>query len=163
MLMLSTVAFELFKKVFYSKGFLLVIVGGILALFLNGKVEGISDTISGWFGKKSVPELKAEIAIKDESLAKLNQLNEEKDKQREMQEKINDSVVDSIVTINIKDKSLDEAVSKSKTKKKEKIEEISVSDISDEEKVVLESIAVLDSIVEVYCEVEPNCKERVTS
>ncbi len=163
MLMLSTVAFELFKKVFYSKVFLVVVVGVLLALFLSSKVGGISDTIGGWFGKKSVPELKAEIAIKDESLAKLNQLNEEKDKQREMQEKINDSVVDAIVTISVKDRSLDEAVSKSKTKKKEKIEEITVSDISEEEKVVLESIAVLDSVVEVYCEVEPNCKERVTS
>lgn len=161
MLLASTVLFELFKKVFYSKSFLMMLLGIILSLVMGAKFTAIGDTIGGWFGSKDIPTLKQEIEHKDTVISDLTQDLKQKDEQRDIAQEVYKDTVDTIIKVVDKDKSIDTAVSKAKGKKKEQVEEISKKMISEEQKVVLESIVILDSIVSVYCEVQVNCKEKV--
>lgn len=161
MLLASTVAFELFKKVFYSKSFLMVVLGIILSLVMGAKFTAIGNTIGGWFGSKDIPTLKQEIEQKDAVIKNLAEDLKQKDVKKDIVEETHKDTVDAIIKVVDKDKSIDTTVSMAKAKKKDQIEGISKKKISEEEKVVLESIVILDSIVSVYCEVQVNCKEKV--
>ena len=71
--------------------------------------------------------------------------------------------VDTIVEVVQKDRVVDNVVTKAKAKKKDKVQTIALSTLSEEQKVVQESIVIVDALWEVHCSVEPNCKKEIKS
>jgi ABC-type lipoprotein release transport system permease subunit len=149
----STILFELFKKVFYSKSFLMVVVGVVLAVVVGSKFGGIKETVGGWFGNKTVPELKAEISLKDETIKKLAEDNKQKDIQLEIQQDNHQATVDTIVVVTQKEKELGTKVDNVKNKKKEKVQEVKDMDLPIEEEIYAESMVIHESLMGVYREV----------
>ena len=149
----STILFELFKKIFYSKSFLMVAIGVVLAVVVGSKFGGIKETVSGWFGNKTVPELKAEISLKDETIKKLAEDNKQKDVQLEIQQDNHQATVDTIVVVTQKEKELGTKVDNVKNKKKEKVREVKDMDLPIEEEIYAESMVIHESLMSVYREV----------
>ena len=163
MLGLSTKLYDLLGKVMYSKSFLLVLVGALVAIAMSSCVGSASDTVGGWFGKKDVAGLESEIKMKDHQLKELNQANQEKDIQREMLTDVITKQVNSVVDVSAKDVKVVRSVSKISTKRQQKIVAIQKASVKDEIKIVEESIVVLESLHDVYCAVEPNCVKGAKS
>lgn len=149
----STILFELFKKVFYSKSFLMVAIGVVLAVAVGSKFSGIKETVGGWFGNKTVPELKAEISLKDETIKKLAEDNKQKDVQLQIQQDNHQATVDTIVVVTQKEKELGAKVDNVKNKKKEKVREVKDMDLPIEEEIYAESMVIHESLMSVYREV----------
>ena len=149
----STILFELFKKIFYSKSFLMVALGIVLAVVVGSKFNGIKETVGGWFGNKTVPELKAEISLKDETIKKLAEDNKQKDVQLEIQQDNHQATVDTIVVVAEKEKDLGTKVGGVKVKKKEKVQEVKNMELPIEEEIYAESLVIHDALMGVYREV----------
>lgn len=161
MLKISSFLFEMFKKIFYSEGFLMILIGVILCFILNSLSIRVVDSVGGLFSRKDIPTLKSEIALQQSTIEKLEQTIKEKDSQRGIASSVNKETIATIVEVIEKDNDIKTKVDKTKAEKRERLEEINHLQITEEEKVVLESIETINSIISVYCQIEPRCERKV--
>lgn len=162
-LALSSVAYEFLKKLVYGKTGLVVAIAALVFFLVGWNAAGIGSKVSGWFGGKDIPTLKAEVALKDETIERLTHANKDKDVQIGMVGEVHQHQIDTIVEVVQKDKVVDNVVTKAKAKKKDKVQTIALSTLSEEQKVVQESIVIVEALWEVHCSVEPNCKKEIES
>ena len=162
-LVLSSVVYEFLKKLVYGKTGNVVVIAALVFLLLGWNIASVSSKVMEWFGGKDVPTLKAEVALKDETIKGLVAANKEKDSLVETAGVLHQNEVDTLVDVVRVEKKVDRKVTEIKTRKKERVQAIATSASTEEQKVIQESIVLVESLWEAYCEVEPNCKKEVKS
>lgn len=163
MLKTCTMLSEFLKKLVYSKMGVFVIIATLVLFLLGCGVSNLGSKLTDLFSNDNIPALKSEISLKDSVIENLLIINKEKDVDIKMTDVLHQQEVKTFVEVVKKEKKIDRVISQVKTQVGEKVQVITHSELTEEQKVVEESIVLVDSIWEVYCEVEPNCKKELTS